>query len=134
MNGRTLGILKRLSLVVGVLLYWHLAARVLAYVTQSKRPEYRKPFFSNALIGNSWGDWAFAHLGGLIVGLIAGVFIALIVITIAWVIEGPSPYVDPCNDPKCPCARHEKERRDAENARIAATAALTAAVVSTVIN
>jgi len=140
-NGRTLGILKRLGVVVGVLLYWHLVTRATLYVDDSitlRDPiaprDIRRPFFSNDLIGHDWIDWAMAHALGLLVGLLAGGILYLIYVAIMWVIEGPSPYVDPCTDPKCPCARHEKERQDAEDARTVATAALTAAVVSTIIN
>ncbi|HEX8390263.1 MAG TPA: hypothetical protein VF597_02495 [Candidatus Saccharimonadales bacterium] len=72
------------------------------------------------------GDALVAHLLGII-----GACVALsIVVLLFKVVEGPSKYIDPCEDNRaCPCPRHRQEERDA-----AAAAAASAAVTSTTIN
>jgi hypothetical protein len=82
----------------------------------------------------SWGQTIVTHIVGALLLTAVCVVAGLLFWLVTWICFGPSDYVDPCQDPNCPCARHVEEREEAEAARVAMIAATTAAVTTTIIS
>lgn len=124
----------RLSLVVLVIVSIHLMARFVlnGVVYFGDLWSYHPPLLS-------WeprdiGAAVAAHLFGAIGVALVAIALGVLWMVTTWIFRGKSDYVDPCQDAKCPCARHEVERQDAQDARTAALAVTTAAVASTIIS
>ena len=67
-------------------------------------------------IDTGFMNWFFGHMFGLLAFGVLALIIAGIVVAIQYIFRGPSKYVDPCKDPKCPCRRHVVERQQAADA------------------
>jgi hypothetical protein len=158
MNGRLFGVVKRLSLVLGVILSVHVAARLFwvlefrndmldtgtssydcnhwQYLGYSVRPDGCNTVAHLwSYHPNGWGEVLFDHFIGVIVTVVLAVVVVGLYWLIGWIINGSSDYVDPCEDnANCPCPRHREEERERAAARTAAIAASTAAVTTTIIN
>ena len=150
----------RLLLVLAPLAIWHLLSRVLwnAAVTTDTMftcpsqfevrtfdvsiPQYLSQFSQGPCVTKSiwtympvdWTETFMSHVLGLIVFGLAAAIALVLTGVVSWIIDGPSDYVDPCQDPDCPCARHKVERDEEAAAKTALLAATTAAVTTTVIN
>lgn len=79
-------------------------------------------------------DIFMGYLFGFLVMIFAAVALGGLCLLARWIWRGPSDYVDPCDDPDCPCLRHEEERRQAELARTAIIAGTTAAITSSIVS
>jgi hypothetical protein len=146
MESRTLKVVGRLSLVLVIVGAWLAISRAIAVYGVNSGMIFVDP------PGNSWGygdkpphasflsvhvdsfDWMMVHFVGLMILVVMLIVIAGLIALSYWIVNGPSKYVDPCQNPKCPCARHKKERQDAAAMNTALIAGATAAVTATIIS
>lgn len=135
------GMLKRLGSVVAIGAAWYLVTAWIYNRVLNPSPawSYGRTAEANRLFSFDLERIDWFSLFGAAFMAVAAMFLMLFVVYGVyslgrWILCGSRPYVDPCNNPNCPCARHEVERRQAEDARIAAVAASTVAITSTIIN
>ena len=53
-----------------------------------------------------------SHTLGLSIAVLVGLMGYGLYQLCRYIFHGARPYVDPCQDPRCPCARHEVEREE----------------------
>lgn len=136
---RTLGVGGRLGLVVTAVVAAHVAARWFMFYlfepVSCWSPCLRQQ--------SSWwvayntddkGAVLLSHVFGVVAILVVVAICSLVSDLVKWIVRGPSTYVDPCQNPSCPCERHVRERQRQAAANAAMTAGVTAAVVTTVMN
>jgi hypothetical protein len=136
-SGTLKGIAKRVTLVVGIIVGGYLAIETGArlvwwqWIGKSSVVTTYNLATGDAIVTNAptfWNihpdngvDMFMTYFVGVIVAIVGVGILYGVFCLVRWMIFGPSDYIDPCQDPNCPCARHRVEREEeAESAALAA--------------